>query len=221
MLRVMPEGVELSEVLALNARRLRGAATLGDVAKAARRYGTSWTPGKVSDLEHGRVSPTLPTLVIVALSLSDVCGRLVTIAELVKSDENICLAKGFDVPSEVLKLLLDGDEKAYKLLLNRALDRTVAGAKAAVDSWPARLKEKVSVGLLRQVYADYGEPEQLLEREFGTDRDRLVAAMAALWKKCFHAERDRLAGPGANAQKKGRVARQLKADLKAVLDGDD
>ena len=90
-----------------------------------------------------------------------------------------------------------------------------------MDSWPARLKEKVSVGLLRQVYADYGEPEQLLEREFGINRDRLVAEMAALWKKSFHAERDRLAGPGANAQKKGRVARQLKADLKAVLDGDD
>ena len=84
MLRVMPEGVDLSEVLAVNARQLRGAATLDDVAKAVRRYGTSWTPGKVSDLEHGRVSPTLPTLVIVALSLSDVCGRLVTVAELVR-----------------------------------------------------------------------------------------------------------------------------------------
>jgi hypothetical protein len=75
--------------------------------------------------------------------------------------------------------------------------------------------------VLRRVYADYGEPEQLLERELGLDRDRLVAEMAALWGKSFHAERDERAGPGANAQKKGRVARQLKADMKAVLDGDN
>jgi hypothetical protein len=79
----------------------------------------------------------------------------------------------------------------------------------------------VSVGLLRQVYSDYGEPELLVERELGADRDRLVAAMAALWGQSYSAERDERAGRGANAQKKGRVARQLKADLKAVLNGDD
>jgi hypothetical protein len=145
----------------------------------------------------------------------------VTVAELLKSDQIIWLAKGFDVTSDELKAILFGDEKAYNRLLRQTLDRASAGAKAAIESWPARLQEKVSVGEIRQVYADYGEPEQLLERDLGVGRDRLAAEMAALWGQAFHVERDQRAGPGANAQKKGRVSRALKAELKAVLDGND
>lgn len=221
MLRVMLEGVELSEVLGTNARAIRGSAKLDDVARAARRHGANWTPGKVSDLEHGRVSPTLPTLVITALALTSVAGRNVTVAELLDSDENIYLTKDLDVTSDELKAILDGDEEAYKRLVSQALDRAAAGAKAEISTWPARLQEQVSVGELRLVYADYGEAEQLLEREFGVNRDRLVAEMTALWGRAFHVERDSRAGEAANAQKKGRVSRALKAELKAVLDGDD
>ena len=224
MLRVMPEGLDLSEVLGrqrAGTTRPPVSATLDDVARAARRHGANWTPGKVSDLEHGRVFLTLPTLVITALALTNVRKGNVTVADLVESDENIVMAKGFDVTSDELKAILSGDKDAYNRLVRQAVDRASAGAKAAIESWPARLQEGVSVGELRDVYADYGEPEQLLERDLGVDRDRLVAEMAALWGRSFHAERDRLAGPGANAQKKGRVARKLKADLKAVLDGDD
>ena len=63
--------------------------------------------------------------------------------------------------------------------------------------------------------------EERLARDFGLDRERLAAEMAALWRQSFHAERDRRAGGDANAQKKGRVARELKAELRKVLDGDD
>ena len=72
-----------------------------------------------------------------------------------------------------------------------------------------------------RLLSDYGEPEQRLARDLGLDRERLAAEMAALWRRSFHAERDRRAGADANAQKKGRVARKLKAELKTVLDGDD
>ena len=75
------------------------------------------------------------------------------------------------------------------------------------------------VGVRRQVARDYGEPESLLARDLGIDRETLIAAMAAQWRKSYSAERDQRAGAGANAQKKGRVARELKAELKAVLDG--
>ena len=48
------------------------------------------------------------------------------------------------------------------------------------------------------------------------------AAMAKLWKRTFVAERDRRAGPDANAQRKGQISRQLKAQLeKALSDGND
>jgi hypothetical protein len=217
----MPQAVELSEVLGINARAIRGPAKLDDVARAARSHGANWTPGKVSDLEHGRVSPTVQTLVITALALSDVCGRNVFPDELLESKQSITLAKGFDVTSDDLKAILFRDNEAYGRLVRQSLDRLAAVAREKSVSLGHPRLRKVSVGLWRQVSADYGEPEQLLERELDIDRDRLIAEMAALWGKSFHAERDERAGSGANAQKKGRVSRALKAELRAVLDGDD
>ena len=77
------------------------------------------------------------------------------------------------------------------------------------------------MGPQRQIRHDYDEPEQLLERNLGLDRDRLIAEMAALWGRAYSAERDQAGGPGSNAQKKGRAARELKSELKRVLNGDD
>lgn len=216
----MSEGVDLSKVLAANARRIRGSATLDDVARAARVYGANWTPGRVSDLEHGRVSPTLQTLVITALALGDVHDSNVTVAELIESDEKISLTAGFSITSDLLKLMLSGDEDAYSRLVDRAAGAAVKEWDEARRKWPTRLR-KVKMGQLWQVSADFGEPETLLARDLGLDRDRLIAEMAGLWGRSFHVERDERAGEGANAQKKGRVARQLKAELKAVLDGDN
>jgi hypothetical protein len=72
------------------------------------------------------------------------------------------------------------------------------------------------VGVTRQVTRDYGEPESLLARDLGLDDKTLIAAMAALWQMSYSAKRDDLAGPAANTQKKGRAARQLKAELRAT-----
>jgi hypothetical protein len=53
----------------------------------------------------------------------------------------------------------------------------------------------------------------------------LAYLSAALWKGTFSEERDRRAGDGANAQKRGQVSRRMQAELeaaiKAAIDGDD
>jgi hypothetical protein len=41
--------------------------------------------------------------------------------------------------------------------------------------------------------------------------------MAELWGRTFVAERDRRAGPDVNAQRRGRISRQLKAELQKAL----
>jgi hypothetical protein len=126
-----------------------------------------------------------------------------------------------EAASDELQGFLAGREVT---LDDRYLAEIVEGAKSALSpdarkGWPPRL-QRVRVGVMRQLRHDYGEPEQLLERDLGLDRDRLIADMAALWGKSYSAQRDELAGPGANAQKKGRVARELKAELRRVLDGE-
>jgi hypothetical protein len=214
--------VDLPAIVGRNAKMLRGAATLDDVAKAARRYGLkNWGTGRVSDLEHGRVSPTVQTLVALALALAEVRGDTLTLGDLVNSDERIALTGDLTVTNTELQGFLAGGVVS---LDERYLSEIVDSAKGAFSpevrqGWPPRL-DRVRVGLMRQVNRDYGEPETLLARDLGLDRQRLVAEMAALWAKSYGAERNLRAGPAANAQKKGRVARELKAELKAVLDGE-
>ena len=66
----------------------------------------------------------------------------------------------------------------------------VRGAAAAVkaaytaldarEGWPDRLKNAgVKHGPFVEVWRDYGEVEQLVARDLGVDRDRLVAEMVA------------------------------------------
>lgn len=48
--------------------------TLDDVARQAHAYGASWGVSTVRNIESGRSSPTLPTLVTLALVLNDLAG---------------------------------------------------------------------------------------------------------------------------------------------------
>jgi transcriptional regulator with XRE-family HTH domain len=222
MLRVVTETVDLAAVIGRNARELRGDANLNDVAKVARACGLNWGTGRVSDLEHGKVSPTLPTLVALALIFSELLGRPVSLGDLVRADENIAVTTRISVTSDELRGYLSGDAVTAADQYRREVS---AGLQSVVSddyrkNWPPRLRS-VSKGATMRMLGQIGEPEERLARELGIDRTRLAAEMLALWKKSFSDERDERAGPEANAQKKGRVARALKADLKAVLDGDD
>lgn len=212
---------DLTSVLAANARALRGTARIDDVARAARRYGAHWSPNRVWDLEQGKVPPTVPTLITLALALGDVHGRKFTLADLLASDENVVLLDDLLVTGDELAGFLRGDEVVhdYSALLAKTLRSTLATLKLRED-WPPRL-QRIKHGLLMEVYRDYGAAEEYLARDLGLDQDRLVAEMCALWGRSFHAERDAIAGPGVTKQKRGRVSRTLKAQLKAVLDGDD
>ncbi len=59
-------------------------------------------------------------------------------------------------------------------------------------------------------------------QHFGVDRELGAAAMTKLWDKPFTARRDEKTEAGANAQRRGQVSRQFKAELqKVVNDGND
>jgi hypothetical protein len=79
----------------------------------------------------------------------------------------------------------------------------------------------VSTQLIARVLNDFREADERICKAIGVDREIGAAAMAKLWKWTFVVERDRRAGPDANAQRRGRITRQLKAELQEVIsDGD-
>lgn len=222
MLRVVADAVDMATVMGRSARELRGDATLDDVAKLARACGLNWGTGRVSDLEHGKVSPTLPTMIALALIFSELRGESVTLSDLIRGDENISVTTRISVTSNELRRYLSGAAVTagdqYRREAGGALESVVSGRYR--DDWPARL-HRVPKGATMRMLGEIGEPEERLAREMSIDHMRLAAEMLALWRRSFSAERDVRAGAGANAQKKGRVARALKAELKAVLNGDD
>ncbi|MGZ4527644.1 MAG: hypothetical protein ACXVX7_14620, partial [Mycobacterium sp.] len=70
-----------------------------------------------------------------------------------------------------------------------------------------------------------GATEERTRKALGISSMFLASLSARLWKRTFSQERDRRAGEGANAQKRGQVSRQLRKELQAAIEaashGDD
>ncbi len=189
----------VAAVLGRTARALRGDRKAELVARAAKLAGLNWGTGRIADLEAGRVSPTLPTLIALCWAFKDLLGRQVELADLFVGGGNVTLAPGVVVPLEVLRAALDG----------RGLADPPAGLL------PVRLiSDAVERSLLE---ADYR-----MASSVGIAPELAASAMLALWGRSFTAERDRRGGPDANPQKRGRISRELKAELQEWINrGDD
>lgn len=211
----------LPEVVGRNARLIRGDRRTDEVARAARLYGLKWNTGRVSDFEHGRLSPTVPTLLGVSLALSHVTGRTISLFDLVACDEPIEINEKLILEGERLRAYLSGTATAP--LPGRA-ESVRASARRAVESFRRlpRYLDDVPIEAVERAERGSGESEQRAAKELGIDTFRLIHESADLWGQSFSAERDQRAGPEANAQKRGRVSRQLKEQLRERLNrGDD
>lgn len=212
---------ELSEVVGVNARRIRQDAgtTLNDVARLARQNGLKWSTGKVGDLEAGRISPSFPTLFALACTLGSVTGSPVSLRDLLGADcfirinddlvvraENVAEAVSTRPVDLALKDVRGAVEEAQDFL------RKFGAALHELPDYPG-----VKVRLVRDISHKSGETEERVAKSLGIPLFQLQWESAALWQDSFSAERDRRAGPNANAQKRGRASRELKAELRASI----
>src|ERR1700740_2479063 len=92
----------VAAALGRTARSLRGDRKAELVARAASLAGLNWGTGRIADLEAGRVSPTLPTLIALCWAFRDVLGRSVELPDLFAGDGNVDLAPGVIVPVALL-----------------------------------------------------------------------------------------------------------------------
>ena len=223
---VMRKTVTVSEVAGHGARgiRLGAGATLEEVAKAARFYGLKWTANKVNAFEAGRISPTLPTLFAVAAALNDVTGDPVKLADLFASSGTVTVNDRLTVDAAKVEAALSGAPVEVTISeLTGELERARAAGKQWAESrrsWSGPVR-KITRRDYSAVLAEFSDSDKRMARSLGVDVSTAAAAMTFLWDKTFVARRDELAGPDANAQKRGRIARELKAGLRRVLDGND
>ena len=223
----------VAEVLGRTARALRGDRKVELVAHAAKSAGLNWGTGRIADLEAGRVSPTLPTLFALCGAFGFLLDRPVKLAELFAGNGQVTLIPGVAVELAELRAALSGkpvDPGPTQFIAIVGL----AGAIAANEQLVAAMKERgidppgvIKAGVREHPAAQRVQPSLLeadyrMAKSLGLDRDQAPVEMAALWGRSFTAERDRRAGPDANPQKRGRISRELKAQLQEAINrGDD
>lgn len=212
----------VAEVVGAGARALRldAGLTLEEVARAAQLYGLPWTSGRVGDFESGRTAPSLPTLIAAAAALGKAIGRPVTLLELVTGMGQVQINDALTLDKSVLRnLLAVGGLEVLDIPLaaptiHRVQELLVRNTSTA--HWPKRLRA-VKLDLRLEVLRDFSESDARMCKNIGVDQVLGAAAMAALWRRTFTAERDHRAGPQSNAQRRGQISRQLKADLQEVI----
>jgi len=202
------QGYDPAKLPGSNVRRLRleAGVTLADFAKEAKRQGLKWGPGRVSDLEGGRVEAKLDTLLAVAQVLANLTGRPVTLPELFEGDPRAEFLGGEPVqPSE------QTDATPTEVVRRNGWpDLASAAAELGVT------EDQVAPVLL--AYEETGLVDQRAAKALGLSVLELTCHTVALWGHNFEAERDRLAGPNAHAARQGEVTRQLRQQVQDRLD---
>jgi DNA-binding transcriptional regulator YiaG len=236
------EPVPLAAVLGANCKRIRTTAgvTQDELARHARRFGLRWNASKVRDFEVGRTAPTFATVLALSVALDSATARptgrssknlmvpdrepRVRLADLVKFDGFIQVTDEFDPRGRRVADYcagqaweLPGSDMAHSATLEKF--RQLMETHPVIDG---QVEKSMRVTDLREMRRASGLTEDRLASRLGISRDRLAAASFRLWQKPFSQQRDRIAGPDANKQKRGQVSRQLRAELeKEVADGND
>lgn len=204
--------------------------TQDELARYARNVGLRWTASKVGDFERGRRAPTFATVLAVSAALQWACedaeqsGRIANGALGVGLAGLVGVFDGWVELNEELKVS------------GRQLSEVCRGYVFTLDTFPMRksgleiraaMREReeqtgVSFRELHSALQRSGLAEDRLARRLGIKPSELAALSLLLWQRTFSEERNRRAGPDANQQKKGRVSREVRAELeRALADGND
>ncbi|CPU63284.1 MULTISPECIES: hypothetical protein [Mycobacteroides] len=207
-------------VIGENVRRIRerDGITLSAVADGAVELGAKWNAAAVRRIEAGTFDVTVSAVVVLVYALTRATGRPVTTLDILDAEGPIAITDTDEVMTSDLLAILGGGAVEDRLALTDFdWPKWFDGAKEAMKGYPPGVK----IGEVRKYRKAPTEQDVRLAKSFGLSAGALHAWAVREWGRGFFEERDNRAGPDANAQKKGIVARQLKAELKAAIDGDD
>jgi transcriptional regulator with XRE-family HTH domain len=210
---------QLAHVIGLNAKqfRIEAGLTLDQVSRAAQGRGLKWTESRVADFEKGRVaSPSLNTLLAFVLALSDAGCPEATLPLLVKNITPMRINDSLELFDQEIGLLLAG---------KRVTRASNPDDVVAPSPWRRPQRDrKISSHFFRsmrhiaRVSKAQGAAEVRVSKALNIEPHTLAELTAALWQRTFSEERDRRAGEGANAQKRGQITRALQSELENAIE---
>jgi len=217
-----------STIIGRNAKALRIAAgaTAEDVAREVRNLGLNWGTARVSALESGQVAPSLPTVFALVHALTTITGSTVTVPMLLNSDAYVEVGS-VGIRSSTFGEVFNGTPRTLRVKDFADASERIKRAhsqfdknRADIAALPERL-QSIDLGKFATVEAAAGDAERKLASSLGVPKSHVLAAITYLWDGPFIDERDRRAGPDANAQRRGIVSRSMKSEIEGVLHGDD
>ncbi|MDO3074767.1 helix-turn-helix transcriptional regulator [Mycobacteroides abscessus subsp. abscessus] len=216
----------LATVIGRNCKRIRNeiGLTQNEFARYARDRGLRWKASTVADFESGRSAPTFGTVLAVSLAL-ELAAQIAeryrwnrdtggVFPELVNTDGDVQLNDGLTVPARLVVEVCRG--KPWEVWATAPDSSPEPLLSLYKDIWG-----DAALTAAERIMTRSGQPEERLARQLDIEMSRLADISNLLWQRTFSEERDRRAGPEANAQKKGRVARELRRELEeALADGE-
>lgn len=205
------EPESLATVVGRNCKRIRTelGATQDELARHARQVGLRWTSAKVSDFESARrASVSFETVLAISFALELLAtsrrqDRAVTLAHLVGETGKIALTERSVFDATTLYRVCTGGRW-----------------KTPTGSQSLELPDPLRRYLDQPTALPSGLAEDRVLKRLHLTQDQLDRLSGHLWGRSFTDERDRRAGPDANAQRRGRVARALQTELEEqIADG--
>jgi hypothetical protein len=177
-----------------------------------------WNESRVADFEAGRVAPSLATLAALCLAMTDAGCTEATLPALLTSGTPIQINESLMLRSKDLANLLSGRPIAKLKPLWRAHGGSVS--YTTLDRRELKIGQRYPINdlsALGKVVESSGATEERIRKSLGISSALLASLSTAFWKRSFSQERDRRAGEGANAQKRGQVSRHLREELEAAI----
>lgn len=195
----------------MNARKIRtsNGVTLEAVAAEARNLGLKWSTARVVDLERGKLNPTLPMLIALALALGRTTQDGVRLSDLVAHDGPVEVTDKVTAPGSDLVSALSGDPV-------RLWGRTLADVAKTAEQYPSEWTIQDALA-----HESYGLGDERAARKLGWDKGKMVAKSLQLWGHNLSVERDARAGANSTAQRRGQISRTLISELRATDNGNN
>lgn len=174
------------------------------------------------------MSPTIPTLIALTMAFQSLLRRPITLADLVHHEGRVEINDSISIPAEKLAKFFSSDPVA---ITASDVPAFTAQASAAAGAWrheffddPEWLEpHKLDLfnGVQEALRTATGAEERAA-KDVGISTTQLVIESVKLWGRGFTEERDARAGENASNQKRGRIARVMKDELRqAISHGDD
>lgn len=196
---------------------------MDQLAAEGRDVGMNWSAGSISAIERGNFKPTLDVLIALAAALGELLHPEdddpgVSIDELVETPGLIQITDNRLMNTNDLLVWLAG-----RGLYFRPDPEMVAKVQRMVNEQFKRINTlhlpELSMGEFKKLGTTTAGEERLAKRA-EIDPLELKAWAHHLWGMSIEDQRDQQAGPNSTPQKKGRVSRELIAEIKAAMADD-